>query len=137
MTRRSNRLLGLFLVIADMRSMTVNHSLLSTWHNYRPSGQPMAERFEKPALIQGNMRRRSRVPAIVFALLTFACATHAQLASRTPDHSVDHLGGTVVNSITHEPIGRALVLSSDNHFATMTDDRVRFAFTFAAAQQRP
>jgi hypothetical protein len=97
----------------------------------------VAERFEKPALTQGNMRRRSRVPAMSFALLTFACDVHAQLASRTPDHTVDHLGGIVVNSITHEPIGRALVLSSDNHFATMTDDRGRFAFTFAAAQARP
>lgn len=36
------------------------------------------------------------------------------------------LRGTVVNGLTREPIGRALVVSPDNRFATMTDDRGRF-----------
>jgi hypothetical protein len=38
--------------------------------------------------------------------------------------------GTVVNSITKEPISRALVYSPDNRFGTMSDDRGHFAFTF-------
>jgi hypothetical protein len=37
----------------------------------------------------------------------------------------------VVNSVTHEPIGRALVYSPDNRFATMTDSEGHFEFTFA------
>jgi hypothetical protein len=41
--------------------------------------------------------------------------------------------GTVVNSVTHEPIGRALVFSPDNRFATMTDGEGHFTFTFPAA----
>jgi len=37
--------------------------------------------------------------------------------------------GTVVNSVTHAPIGRALVYSQDNRFATLTDSEGRFEFT--------
>jgi hypothetical protein len=44
--------------------------------------------------------------------------------------SADVLRGTVVNSVTHEAIGRALVHSPDNRFATMTDERGHFEFTF-------
>ena len=36
--------------------------------------------------------------------------------------------GTVVNSATHAAIGRALVYSADNRFATMTDDQGHFEF---------
>jgi len=46
----------------------------------------------------------------------------------------DGIHGTVVNSVTHEPIGRALVYSSDNRFATMTDSDGRFEFTFARTE---
>jgi hypothetical protein len=45
----------------------------------------------------------------------------------------DVLRGTVLNGITHEPIGHALVLSSDNRFATMTDDRGHFEFALPPA----
>src|SRR5258705_8228230 len=37
--------------------------------------------------------------------------------------------GTVVNSATHAAIGRALVYSTDNRFAKMTDDQGHFEFT--------
>ena len=40
----------------------------------------------------------------------------------------DIIRGTVLNSVTHEPVGRALVFSPDSHFATMTDDQGRFQF---------
>jgi hypothetical protein len=38
------------------------------------------------------------------------------------------LHGTVINSVTREAIGRALVSSSDNRFATLTDDQGHFEF---------
>ena len=41
--------------------------------------------------------------------------------------------GTVVNSLTHEPIGRALVYSPDQRFATMTDSEGHFSLTFPAS----
>ena len=40
------------------------------------------------------------------------------------------LRGTVVNSVTQQPIGRALVKSMDGRFATMTNDRGRFEMVF-------
>ena len=43
----------------------------------------------------------------------------------------DSIHGTVINSVTHEPIGRALVYSPDNRFATMTDSEGRFEFSLA------
>jgi hypothetical protein len=49
-----------------------------------------------------------------------------QIAS--PSEKSDRIGGTVVNSVTHEPIPRALVYSPDNRFATMTDSEGRFEF---------
>lgn len=41
--------------------------------------------------------------------------------------------GTVVNAVTHEPIGRALVYSTDNRYAMFTDGEGHFEFTFPKA----
>src|SRR5262249_21348258 len=38
----------------------------------------------------------------------------------------DHIRGTVINSVTRDPISRTLVYSQDNRFGTLTDDRGRF-----------
>src|SRR5713226_5336686 len=45
----------------------------------------------------------------------------------------ESIRGTVVNGVTHEAIGRALVFSPDNRFATMTDSEGHFEFTFPAS----
>jgi len=57
--------------------------------------------------------------------------------TRTVEPESDTLRGTVVNSLTHEPIGRALVYSPDNRYATMTDGQGRFEFKFATAEREP
>lgn len=52
----------------------------------------------------------------------------------------DTIRGTVVNSLTREPISKALVYSPDNRFAAMTDDQGRFEFAVpqvAAAANSP
>ena len=41
--------------------------------------------------------------------------------------------GAVVNAVTHEPIGRALVHSSDNRYAMFTDGEGHFEFTLPKA----
>src|SRR5437868_7441938 len=46
----------------------------------------------------------------------------------------DSIEGTVVNSVTHEPIARALVVSTDNQLATMTDAQGRFEITVPRTQ---
>lgn len=47
------------------------------------------------------------------------------------------LRGTVLNQITHEPIGHALVHSPDEQYAAMTDDRGHFEFKLSAQQPAP
>ena len=49
--------------------------------------------------------------------------------SQSPDNRENIIHGTVVNAVPHEPIGRALVSSSDNRFATLTDGEGHFEFT--------
>jgi hypothetical protein len=45
--------------------------------------------------------------------------------------------GTVLNRITHEPIGRALVFSPDQRYAALTDDRGHFEFKFPPQESEP
>jgi hypothetical protein len=49
----------------------------------------------------------------------------------------DTIRGTVINSLTREPIGRALVYSNDSRFATFTDDRGNFEFKIDAPVIEP
>jgi len=55
-------------------------------------------------------------------------------SAQSSPEAPDSLHGTVVNRITHEPIPRALVVSPDERFATMTDNQGRFEFTFQKAE---
>jgi hypothetical protein len=55
-------------------------------------------------------------------------------AQDTQPKNAERISGTVVNSVTHEPIGHALVLSPDERFATMTDNDGRFEFIFPQAE---
>jgi hypothetical protein len=45
--------------------------------------------------------------------------------------------GTVLNRITHEPLGRALVYSPDQRYAALTDDRGHFEFKFPPQEAGP
>jgi hypothetical protein len=82
-----------------------------------------------------NKRLHPRHPlaTLALALILFACSAAAATAQNTqPDNNpADTVHGVVVNSVTHEPIARALVLSPDNRFATMTDGEGQFEFNFA------
>ncbi len=55
-------------------------------------------------------------------------------SAQAENDQTDVLRGTVVNSVTGEPIGRALVFSPDSRFATMTDGQGRFEFAFPPAR---
>src|SRR5580704_17427013 len=41
--------------------------------------------------------------------------------------------GVVINSVTHEPVGHALVFSGDGRLGTLTDDQGRFEFVLPQA----
>src|SRR5713101_2334065 len=79
------------------------------------------------------MRSPCSPKALAFgiALTYFSSITRLSAQSNTAgiEHT-DNIRGTVVNSATHEPISRALVFTPDNRFATMTDNRGHFEFTF-------
>jgi len=88
--------------------------------------------------------RRVRLGWIVLTVLLFcgcigvrsAWAQDAQSQDQASDaqtEASDTLQGTVLNSVTHEPIGRVLVASPDSRFATMTDDQGHFEFKFPKA----
>jgi len=95
----------------------------------------MHNRFEEFTRRNAALSRRCSLTAIALAITLFS-STLAQMAAQSATHTAtttaptDHIRGVVINSVTHEPISRALVLSPDNSFATMTDDRGRFEFTF-------
>jgi hypothetical protein len=71
--------------------------------------------------------------AVLFAAGCFSVpqAIGQAQPSENPQNNVIY--GTVVNSVTHEPIGRALVYSPDNRFAAFTDGEGHFEFTLPAA----
>ncbi len=50
------------------------------------------------------------------------------------EKKTETIRGTVVNSVTHEPIGRALVYSLDNRFAMMCDAGGHFEFKIPRAK---
>src|SRR5260370_8176683 len=71
--------------------------------------------------------------ALAFGIALSYCSSITRLSAQSSTAGIEHtdnLRGTVVNSATHEPISRALVFSPDNRFATMTDNRGHFEFTF-------
>lgn len=94
----------------------------------------MRDRFEELTERSATVSRRCSLTAIAFALSLFSNAAPRLAAqSTTQTDPSNHIRGVVINSVTHEPISRALVLSPDNSFATMTDDRGRFEFIFTPA----
>ena len=68
-------------------------------------------------------------------MIFFACCANAApvaaQSTQTENNPADSVHGIVVNSVTREPIARALVLSPDNRFATMTNGEGQFDFNFA------
>src|SRR3984885_5230192 len=65
---------------------------------------------------------------VCFAAMGGALFAQQQTSGTANEKTV--LRGTVVNSVTHQPIGRALVKSTDGRFATMTNDRGQFEMRF-------
>ncbi len=71
--------------------------------------------------------------ALFFVVLFTTALARAQADAQGTQPATDRIHGTVINSVTHEPVGRALVFSTDNRFAMLTDSEGHFEFTFPAA----
>ncbi len=75
---------------------------------------------------------RRIAPAILLSSLIpsgFAKAQSMQ-GFGEPAEDASSIHGTVLNRLTHEPISRALVYSTDQQYAMLTDDRGHFEFKF-------
>jgi hypothetical protein len=95
----------------------------------------MRDRLEELTQRNASVSRHCSLAAIALAVTLFS-STLLQVAAQSTTHTdaTEHIRGVVINSVTHEPVSRALVVSPDNSFAAMTDDRGRFEFTFTPAE---
>jgi hypothetical protein len=67
---------------------------------------------------------------VIFLLVTWpVCIQQAFAQNLQPDNQPNIVRGTVVNVVTGQPIGRALVYSPDNRYAMFTDSEGHFEFT--------
>ena len=75
------------------------------------------------------LKRRTFPSAIIlFLSLVVACLSRGRSSAQSATDIT--IRGVVINSVTHEPIARALVSSPDNRFAALTNGDGRFEFTF-------
>jgi hypothetical protein len=84
--------------------------------------------------LYGSIPLIDRSEALFFCALFVFCLLILPSSSAQdglPENTIIH--GTVVNSVTHEPIARALVTSADNRFGAMTDSEGHFEFSATAS----
>ena len=86
-------------------------------------------RLCRPALRRGSSRLTSPTAILTFILALAACLNGARSSAQSSSDNADAIRGVVINSVTHEPIPRALVSSPGNRFATLTNSEGRFEFT--------
>ena len=86
----------------------------------------------------GKPAKRTRFFSKLLLAFALACLSkNPALAQSGDSQNTGSVRGTVINSVTREPIGRALVSSPDNRFATLTDSEGRFEFTFPKTEPSP
>ena len=73
-------------------------------------------------------RRGWSLPKVIALVAVLSCCIRSNAQDTPTDNQTASIHGSVLNSVTREPISRALVVSSDNRFATMTDDQGHFEF---------
>ncbi len=66
---------------------------------------------------------------LAFIFIAAACLGAVWCSAQSASDDSGVIRGVVINSVTHEPIGRALVSSPDHRFAVLTDSEGQFEFT--------
>ena len=100
------------------------------------SGEAWLRLLTLPCLVLRRLRRRCQQSlfslslAIVFGI-GVGCLSGAYCGAQSATDDSSSIHGTVINSVTLEPIARALVSSPDHRFATLTNSEGRFEFTLA------
>jgi hypothetical protein len=97
---------------------------------------PSADSPTRPGFMQTVMRiaLSPNTRLLAFALATgYASLGQASAQGPLEAEQPTTIHGTVVNSVTHAPISRALVYSPDNRYAMFTDGEGHFEFTLPKA----
>lgn len=86
-------------------------------------------------LVSRNLRLRGPL-VMLLALAALSAGASGSFSQQAISGKEDEvvIRGTVINSVTHAPVNRALVHSLDNRFAMLTDDQGRFEFKVAQTQ---
>ena len=80
-------------------------------------------RLSRPCFPGGTLS----IAFALFVALSFGVPLSPQTA-RSDKQETYTIRGTVINSVTHAPVGRALIFTSDNQLARLTDDQGYFEF---------
>jgi hypothetical protein len=75
--------------------------------------------------ISGHQSGRSLASTLLLLATLLSSQAQGQVTP-SADAQNNTIHGVVVNSVTHEPVGHALVFSPDNRLATLTDDQGHF-----------
>jgi hypothetical protein len=94
------------------------------------NGLPVSSALSSPSRQRAFLTFRS-AGFVLVSLLAGWCVpgSHVSAQNVQPDNQSNVVRGSVVNAVTREPVGRALVSSTDNRYATMTDGEGHFEFT--------
>lgn len=79
-----------------------------------------------------HRRRRTDVLAITLLIALVCCRQSCAQTPPAGDQTRNVISGTVVSSVTREPISRALVYSMDERDAALTDEHGHFEFSLAS-----
>ncbi len=98
----------------------------------------MRDGTSSPAVLRCRPQRSPLfwLPAFIVAAFLYLQPAHSQDA-QDPNAASNSVRGTVINSVTREPIARALVATADNRFAAFTDDQGRFEFQLPRMESDP
>ena len=77
------------------------------------------------------------IACVVVCLAAMGGVVFAQQQTSGGAEGKTVLRGTVVDATTHQPVGRAVVLSPDGRFATMSDERGHFEMVFKVKKGAP
>jgi hypothetical protein len=96
-------------------------------------GRPQGPRLQSDCM----PRLRSLGALSLWVALLSCCGDVGPLSAQTnttPEKESETIRGTVLNSVTHAPVGRALVHSPDGRFATLTDSAGHFEFRIPSSE---
>lgn len=91
------------------------------------------------ALCNAVRSHRAHHPILVAGIFALASLGSSYLFAqeRPVDQQKTTISGVVLNSVTHAPIGRALVASGDERYAMLTDSKGHFEFDLKSDTEMP